>query len=297
MQYNPLGTSDLNVSEVSFGCMSLGSDDAANAQLLHRAHDEGINYFDTADIYNKGQNEITVGKALAGRRDKVIIATKAGNVWRADGSGLDWNPSKEHILKSATQSLKRLRTDYIDLYQLHGGTINDPIDETIEAFEMLVSQGKIRYYGISSIRPNVIREYVERSNIVSVMMQYSLLDRRPEEACLKLLNNHSISVLVRGSLASGLLIDKLAKPYLNYSEQEVTKLVQAMKNVSQSKRSLTEIALNFALAPDAVASAVVGMRTEKQLMDLLDASSTLPLSVRELDALNVLPPNTYQDHR
>ncbi|SHG62870.1 Predicted oxidoreductase [Chryseolinea serpens] len=296
MQYNPLGTSDLNVSEVSFGCMSLGSDDAANAQLLHRAHDEGINYFDTADIYNKGQNEITVGKALAGRRDKVIIATKAGNVWRADGSGLDWNPSKDHILRSATQSLKRLRTDYIDLYQLHGGTINDPIDETIEAFEMLVSQGKIRYYGISSIRPNVIREYVERSNIVSVMMQYSLLDRRPEEECLKLLNNHSISVLVRGSLASGLLIDKPAKSYLNYSEQDVTKLVQVMKNVSQSKRSLTEIALNFALAPDAVASAVVGMRTEKQLMNVLEAASTLPLSVRELDAFNVLPANTYQDH-
>ncbi|HEY5747676.1 MAG TPA: aldo/keto reductase [Chryseolinea sp.] len=297
MQYNPLGTSDLNVSEVSFGCMSLGSDDAANAQLLHRAYDEGINYFDTADIYNKGQNEITVGKALAGRRDKVVIATKAGNVWRADGSGLDWNPSKEHILKSAAQSLKRLRTDYIDLYQLHGGTINDPIDETIEAFEMLVSQGKIRYYGISSIRPNVIREYVERSNMVSVMMQYSLLDRRPEEECLELLSKNSISVLVRGSLASGLLIDKPVKSYLNYSEQDVTKLVQAIKNVSQSKRSLTEIALNFALAPDAVASAVVGMRTEKQLMDVLEAASTLPLTARELDALNVLAVNTYQDHR
>ena len=297
MQYNPLGTSDLNVSEVSFGCMSLGSDDAANVQLLHRAHDEGINYFDTADIYNKGQNEITVGKALAGRRDKVIIATKVGNVWRADGSGLDWNPSKEHILKSATQSLKRLRTDYIDLYQLHGGTIDDPIDETIEAFEMLVSQGKIRYYGISSIRPNVIREYVERSNIVSVMMQYSLLDRRAEETCLELLEKNSIRVLVRGSLASGLLVDKPAKSYLHYSEQDVIKLVQAMKNVSQSKRSLTEIALNFALAPDAVASAVVGMRTEKQLRDVLGAASTLPLTARELDALQVIPVSTYQDHR
>jgi len=297
MQYNPLGTSDLNVSEVSFGCMSLGSDDAANAQLLHRAHDEGINYFDTADIYQKGQNEITVGKALAGRREKVIIATKAGNVWKADGSGLDWNPSKEHILRSAEQSLKRLRTDYIDLYQLHGGTIQDPIDETIEAFEILVSHGKIRYYGISSIRPNVIREYVERSNIVSVMMQYSLLDRRPEEECLELLHKNSISVLVRGSLASGLLIDKPAKSYLNYSEQDVTRLVQAMKKVSQSKRSLTEMALNFALAPDAVASAVVGMRTEKQLMDVLEAASTLPLTARELDALHVIPVNTYQDHR
>jgi aryl-alcohol dehydrogenase-like predicted oxidoreductase len=227
----------------------------------------------------------------------VVIATKVGNVWRADGSGLAWNPSKEHILKSAEQSLKRLRTDHIDLYQLHGGTIKDPIDETIEAFEMLVSHGKIRYYGISSIRPNVIREYVERSNIVSVMMQYSLLDRRPEEECLELLNKNSISVLVRGSLASGLLIDKPAKSYLNYSEQDVTMLVQAMKNVSQSKRSLTEIALNFALAPAAVASAVVGMRTEGQLKDVLKAASTLPLTARELGALQVIPVNTYQDHR
>jgi aryl-alcohol dehydrogenase-like predicted oxidoreductase len=297
MTYNPLGTSDLNVSEVSFGCMSLGSDDDANAALLHRAHDEGINYFDTADIYNKGHNEITVGKAFADRRDEVIIATKVGNVWRADGSRLDWNASKDHILRSAAQSLKRLGTDYIDVYQLHGGTIDDPIDETIEAFEMLVSQGKIRYYGISSIRPNVIRRYVERSNIVSVMMQYSLLDRRPEEECLELLKNKSISVLVRGSLASGLLIDKPAKPYLNYSQHDVTRLVQAMKNMSPSKRSLTEIALNFALAPDAVASAVVGMRTETQLMDVLKAAATLPLSARELESLNVLPVNTYQDHR
>src|SRR6202034_3432729 len=96
-------------------------------------------------------------------------------------------------------------TDYIDLYQLHGGTIDDPIDETIEAFELLQQQGKIRYYGISSIRPNVISEYVQRSNIISVMMQYSLLDRRPEESCLQLLQQNNIGVLARGSVAGGLL--------------------------------------------------------------------------------------------
>ncbi len=94
-------------------------------------------------------------------------------------------------------SLKRLNTDRIDVYQLHGGTIEDPIEETISAFEQLVQQGKIRYYGISSIRPNVIREYVLRSNIVSVMMQYSLLDRRPEEECLPLLAQKDIGVLAR----------------------------------------------------------------------------------------------------
>jgi aryl-alcohol dehydrogenase-like predicted oxidoreductase len=87
---------------------------------------------------------------------KVIIATKVGNQWRADGSGWDWNPNKDYIISAVEQSLKRLQTDYIDLYQLHGGTMEDPIDETIEAFEQLQKQGKIRYYGISSIRPTVI---------------------------------------------------------------------------------------------------------------------------------------------
>ena len=168
------------ISELSFGCMSLQGTDAENARLIHKAIDGGINYFDTADLYQGGANETTVGKALIGKRSEVYIATKVGNELRADGSGWDWNPRKSYILKAVDQSLSRLQTDYIDLYQLHGGTIEDPIDEVIEAFEQLKEQGKIRAYGISSIRPNVIREYVDRAQIVSNMMQYSLLDRRPE---------------------------------------------------------------------------------------------------------------------
>src|SRR5215831_1932826 len=199
MKYNQLGNSTLYISEIGFGCMSLGEDHATNELLIHKALAAGINYFDTADLYQKGFNEISVGKALAGKRDQVIIASKVGNQWRPDGSGWDWNPHKDYILKTAEESLKRLETDYVDLYQLHGGTIDDPIDETIEAFELLQKQGKIRYYGISSIRPNVIREYVKRSHIVSVMMQYSLLDRRPEETCLELLRQNHVSVLARGS--------------------------------------------------------------------------------------------------
>jgi len=298
MNYKPLGKSNLHISEISFGCMSLGDDHQENSNLLHRALDNGINYFDTADIYQKGFNEVTVGKAFTDRRDKVIIATKVGNVWRADGSGLDWNPTKAHILKSADESLQRLQTDYIDLYQLHGGTINDPIDETIEALEQLKEKGKIRYYGISSIRPNVIREYVRRSNIVSVMMQYSLLDRRPEETCMNLLHEHNIGLLTRGSLASGLLINKPAKPYLNYSEQEVIEATRVIKKVADGKRLNSEVALRFVLNHPSVISAVVGMHTFDQLDESLRVVKSPSLSPEEYRLLqHAIKINTYADHR
>ncbi|HJT74720.1 MAG TPA: aldo/keto reductase, partial [Chitinophaga sp.] len=197
MKYNTLGKSTLNVSEISFGCMSLGTDSAANAQLIHRALELGINFFDTADLYQQGENEKQLGNALKGKRAEALIATKAGNQWNSDGSW-NWNPHPDYLRKALEDSLRRLQTDYIDLYQLHGGTLEDPIDDIIALFEELKQQGKIRYYGISSIRPNVIREYVARSGIVSVMMQYSLVDRRPEESCFPLLLEHNISVLARG---------------------------------------------------------------------------------------------------
>ena len=190
MLYRQLGKSGLQISEIGFGCMSLKENDPGNEEIIHRAIDYGINFFDTADIYQNGQNEICLGKAVMHRRKQVVIATKVGNQLRKDGNGLDWNPRKDHIISSVEKSLQRLQTDYIDLYQLHGGTIEDPISETIEAFETLQQQGKIRFYGISSIRPNVISEYVDRSKIASVMMQYSLLDRRPEESCFELLEKN-----------------------------------------------------------------------------------------------------------
>jgi len=140
--------------------MSLPEDEKSAIPVLHKAIELGINYLDTADIYNDGINELIIGKAIKGKRDNVVLASKAGNVRRPDG-GLDWNPTKQHILSSIEGSLKRLQTDRIDLYQLHGGTIQDNIDETFEAFELLKQQGKIRYYGISSIRPNVIKEYIK----------------------------------------------------------------------------------------------------------------------------------------
>ncbi len=121
MQYQTPGKSTLNISRIGFGCMSLKPDQKDFNNIIAAAMDNGINYFDTADLYDKGLNETMLGKAFKGKRDKVVIATKAGNQWRADGSGWDWNPRKEYILKSADESLKRLQIDCIDLYQSHGG--------------------------------------------------------------------------------------------------------------------------------------------------------------------------------
>jgi aryl-alcohol dehydrogenase-like predicted oxidoreductase len=298
MESAQLGKSDLRISRIAMGCMSLGTEQASNEKMLHRAIEGGINYFDTADLYGKGLNEESLGAALKTKRKEVIIATKGGNQWRSDGSGWDWNPSKDYILSCAENSLRRLQTDYIDLYQLHGGTMQDPIDETIEAFEILKQQGKIRWYGISSIRPNVIREYVKRSNIVSVMMQYSLLDRRPEETCLDLLHQNNIGVLARGSVASGLLVDKPARPYLNYSAEEVENAAAAIHSLSSEQRTPAQTAIQYVLQHPALSAAVVGVRILAQLEDALQAIKTKTLTEDEVNFLREsIPANFYEQHR
>jgi aryl-alcohol dehydrogenase-like predicted oxidoreductase len=298
MEYQQLGHSDLKISRIGFGCMSLDPRDAVSEKILLRAQEAGINYFDTADLYHHGQNEELLGRVFRGKRHKVILATKVGNQWKPDGSGWDWNPSKEYILTSVDQSLKRLKTDHIDLYQLHGGTIGDPIDDVIETFESLRAMGKIRYYGISSIRPNVIREYVKRSSIISVMMQYSLLDRRPEEEMLPLLSANQIGVLTRGTIAKGLLVSKPAEHYLNYTVEQVVSMIAAVKLTAGDKHSFLEIGLQYVLQHPPVTSAIIGIRTEPQLREALDAAHSKNLSKQQIEVLqNILPANKYLEHR
>ncbi len=297
MEKRRLGKSDLSVSKMGLGCMSLGTDSTTAEKMIKTALDEGVNYFDTADLYNYGVNEEIVGKALSSKRDQVVIATKVGNQWTENKDGWSWNPSKKYIKEAVKKSLKRLRTDYIDLYQLHGGTIDDPIDETIEAFEELKSEGFIRYYGISSIRPNVIREYVDRSSIVSVMMQYNLFDRRPEEV-MSLLDDYEISVVTRGSVAKGLLSDKIlgikeeqweGKDYLDYSSNEIKELIESIQaRLLHSERSLNEVALQFNLANKAVAAVVTGASTIEQVKDNARAVNSTPLTKEELAFLQMV---------
>ncbi|MDZ7805748.1 MAG: aldo/keto reductase [Gracilimonas sp.] len=295
MKYRKLGRTNIEVSEIGFGCMSLELQKRQQYvnNLIRKAKDGGINFFDTADLYDKGMNEEMVGTALSPIRDDVFICTKVGNVWREDGSGWDWKPSKEHILNGVNESLRRLQTDHIDLYMLHGGTIDDPIDEAIEAFESLKKKGKISAYGISSIRPNTIREWVDRSNMNVVMMQYSLLDRRPEEEVLDLLAENEISVITRGTLAKGMLIDKPGKEYLGYSAEQVEKMREAVNETGTPIKASIEHVLQH----PAVASAVLGIRTESQLDEILNTRNK---SVSETDMkqlADLLEPNIYENHR
>ena len=300
MNYVQLGKSALRVSTIGFGCMSLGDNETDNTRMIHRALELGINFLDTADMYANGMNETMLGKILRDRRQQCILATKVGNQWRSDNSGWDWNPRKEYILASVEKSLERLQTDHIDLYQLHGGTLEDPIDETIEAFERLQQQGKIRYYGISSIRPSVIRKYVQLSNIVSVMMQYGILDRRPEESCLEFLKDRGIGVLARGSLSKGLLVDKPAAPWLNYSAGQVDVAAEIVRSFSGEgfSRSPAQTALRFVLQNPAISVAVTGFRTLVQLEDASATPDTPSLTEDCLQSLrNAIPVNYYEQHR
>ena len=204
MNKRELGKSGIYVSEVALGTMSLPDNEIEAKKIIETAIHAGINFFDTANIYNGSKNEKLVGKALKEHRENVILATKVGNKLNPDGEGWTWDPTKNHIMEEVKNSLLRLGTDYIDLYQLHGGTMEDDIDETIDAFESLKKEGLIRQYGISSIRRNVIKRFLEKSTAVSVMMQYSLLDRRPKE-WFPLISNAGASLITRGTLAKGYL--------------------------------------------------------------------------------------------
>lgn len=298
-----LGNSSLWVTELGLGCMSIGTEEKKAREIIETALDEGINYFDTADLYDFGDNEKIVGAALKNVREKVIIATKVGNRWNPDKTEWSWDPSKSYIKEAVKQSLKRLGTDYIDLYQLHGGTIEDNIDETIEAFDELKSEGFIRYYGISSIRPNVIREYVKKSDIVSVMMQYSILDRRAEEEALPYLHEHGISVVTRGPLAKGLLSDKMLekisqKAYPDYTQEDLLEVLPALKDKLAAQRSFTEIALQYNLTHPAVATVVAGASSPEQVRSNARAVRSQQLTEEEVTLIKkISKAGIYKEHR
>ncbi|GAE27681.1 oxidoreductase [Halalkalibacter wakoensis JCM 9140] len=305
MKKRKLGTSELDVSEVSLGCMSIGTEMNQARRIIDTALDSGINYLDTADLYYTGLNEEMIGEIIRDKRKDLILATKAGNRFERGKEGWSWDPSKKHIMSAVKDSLLRLKTDYIDLYQLHGGTIEDNIDETIDAFEQLKQEGVIRYYGISSIRPNVIREYVTRSSIVSIMMQYSLLDRRPEE-WFSFLEEHEVSVVARGPVAKGLLTDRnldhmsdsiKQKGYLTYSFEELASM-RAQFASKLDGRPLQAFALQYCLSHPVVASVVAGASSPKQVQDNIHAVESFHVSVEEIAWLKeTTKQEKYEQHR
>ncbi|KGR90405.1 oxidoreductase [Ureibacillus massiliensis 4400831 = CIP 108448 = CCUG 49529] len=299
MKKRTLGNSAIEISELSFGCMSLPTNLKEAKPIIERAIEHGINYFDTADLYDKGVNEKIVGESLKPYRNQIVLATKVGNVWDTDGDTWHWDASPAHIEEGLKNSLARLKTDYIDLYQLHGGTIEDSWDEIIDTFEKLKKEGLIREYGISSIRPNVFKPFLQNSHAVSNMMQYSILDRRPEE-WFDFIEDTSSSVVTRGSIAKGLLTSewksRLEKSngYMSYTKEE---LQQLLLQLEETFGDLHATAIAFNLSHPVIASTVIGARTIEQLDENVKAYK----KAQQISDLSIVQEiakfDKYTDHR
>ncbi len=299
MKKRELGQSGLFVSEIGLGCMSLPTNKQEAKKIIDTAIDLGISYFDTADLYDKGANEVVVGHALKDKRQDIFLATKVGNKWNEDGSGWIWDSSRTYITTQVKESLVRLQTDYLDLYQLHGGTMEDDLEEAVDAFESLKKEGLIRAYGISSIRPNVIDRFLSNSEACSVMMQYSMLDRRPEE-WFDLIEGNEASVVTRGSLAKGLLTAEAmkrleqSKGYGDYSKEE---LINTVSKLDQNVEDLTSMALAFVLQHKQVSAILAGASSQDQIKSTMNAyhQSVSTESIEQVKDL--LREDQYTGHR
>lgn len=296
MNYRKLGNSPFNISEISLGCMSLPTVISEAKYVIDAAIDMGINYFDTADLYDFGKNEEMIGTLIKTKRQEIHIATKVGNQWIDGQQGWTWNASPSYIEKAVKESLKRLKTDYIDLYQLHGGTIQDDMSGIIQTFEKLKKEGYIREYGISSIRPNVFVPFMKNSHAISNMMQFNLLDRRAEE-WFDNFDKQNVSVVTRGSIAKGLLSNnwqaKLSS-YMSYSKEEVsTTLTQLQAHYG----NLHALAIAFNLHFPTVASTVIGARTKEQLLENIKAYEDSKRINDFSFATKILKKDIYTEHR
>ncbi|HZS81344.1 MAG TPA: aldo/keto reductase [Stellaceae bacterium] len=208
LEHRRLGGSDLQVSAIGLGCMSFShvygeADEAASIALIHHAIERGVDFLDSADLYGWGQNEELLGRALKGRRDKVVLATKFGQVKTATGQGVDGRP--DYVRQACDASLKRLGVETIDLYYAHRIDPNVPIEDTVGAMAGLVRQGKVRQIGLCEARPETIRRAHKTHPLAAVQTEFSLLYRIEAEETLRTTRELGISFVAYSPLGRGFL--------------------------------------------------------------------------------------------
>ena len=217
METRKLGTQGLTVSELGLGCMGMSEfygsgDEAESVATIHRALTLGVNFLDTADMYGPFTNEELVGRAIKGRRDEVVLATKFGNERRADGSRVGINGTPEYVHKACDASLKRLGVEHIDLYYQHRVDPNVPVEETVGAMKELVEAGKVRFLGLSEAAPETIRRAHQVHPISALQTEYSLWSRDPETEILPTVRELGIGFVPYSPLGRGFLTGQITSP-------------------------------------------------------------------------------------
>lgn len=293
MKYRKLGASDLNVSEISLGSWltyGVGVEREQAISCVNRAFELGINLIDTANVYGRGAAETVLGEALATRpRQSYVLATKVFGQMSETDQGL----SRAQIEKQLDASLKRLRTDYVDLYQCHRYDTNTPLAETMEALTRAVKSGKIRYIGFSEWSPKNIEDAIALADVerfVSSQPQYSLLWRRPEAKVIPLCARNGISQIVWSPLAQGVLSgkyqpgvpapagtratsDSMSQAISRWMEKPVLEAVQKLRPLAKAADlTMSQFALAWVLREPNVASAIVGASRPEQLDENAAAS-------------------------
>ncbi len=324
MEYRALGTSGLRVSVLTMGTMTFGGtggfasvgttgvDDAR--RQVDMCLDAGVNLIDTADVYSDGLSEEILGQVLSGRRDRVLVATKV-RMPMGEGPN-DAGLSRHHVISGCEASLRRLGTDHIDLYQVHEWDGHTPIEETLEALDLLVTSGKVRYVGASNYASWQLMKALATAasqglpRFVSQQIYYSLQAREAEYELIPLAVDQGLGVLVWSPLAGGLLTGKYrrnAEPPAGsrqltdwneppvYDRERLYDIVDVLVGIAEQRAvPAAQVALAYTLGKPAVTSLVIGARTEEQLAGNLAAAS-LRLSDVEREALDKAsePPLIY----
>jgi 1-deoxyxylulose-5-phosphate synthase len=292
MDYRLLGRTGVRVSPLCLGTMNFGgvTNEEDSIRIIHAVLDAGINFVDTANTYNGGQSEVAVGKALRDRREKVVLATKV-HFKVGDGPNDEGN-SRLHILKACDDSLRRLQTDHIDLYQIHRPNLEIPVDETLSALTDLVRAGKVRYIGCSThpawlvMEALAVSERLQLARYVSEQPPYNLLDRRIENELIPLALRYQLAIIPWAPLAQGVLAGRypVNEPFPEdaraerlkgsiYAERVTLRGVEAGARFSEVAqyfgKAPGQLALTWCKDQPGVTAPIVGPRTIEQLQELL----------------------------
>jgi aryl-alcohol dehydrogenase-like predicted oxidoreductase len=311
MQYRTLGQTGIKVSPYALGAMMFGAggnpDHDDCVRIIHKALDAGINFVDTADRYSAGESEEIVGKALKGRRDDIVLATKVNGPMGDDPN--QRGNSRRWIMTEVENSLRRLQTDHIDLYQIHRPDPDTYIEETLSALSDLIHAGKVRAIGSSTMPASDMVEaqwVAERRGLERFRTEqppYSILNRGIEAEVLPVAERYGMGTLVWSPLAKGMLTGRIrrgqetnlrrAAMFTNFrDEQRLDAVEQVIPLAAEAGLPMTHLAMAFAIAHPGVTSAIIGPRTMEQLDDLL-GSVDIRLTDEILDQIDkIVPPGT-----